>query len=409
MFRDLVRFKNSGNLVTLLQGLVVADALACEIDETFPYFARQFQEDIGRWSSMLNGLQHEIFEDIVQVVWRRSYDLAAHQTHDSVSDMQRFRDIITRFTIFSENLRPQRRHDGPRGTSLRHLREKFPRQSAKPDVLIQEDQSFDGNGPETIAGVLAQLTRDTDSSDSDEEFDLGDFIHLDALAEEPSVEKKKAVSRLASRNPDSGVDDDPTVVSLLSSVAFSTILIWISKTSYGSYDSVSMALDSFKPGYSRSCALVEQALGFAANADEDQAVTQKTGGIDLHVSRMKSYIRQKNSAPTFVSTPSTTSTTSIRSTARTSVSSPSASSFVSTDYTTDADSTAATGSARRLRCLSIQCPKTFSSVSNRNKHVREGCGFRDKKGYQCRNNGCKKVLTTKWYRNTHEEERCRFR
>ena len=82
----------------------------------------------------------------------------------------------------------------------------------------------------------------------------------------------------------------------------------------------------------------------------------------------------------------------------------SGSSFLASDFSSD------TGRpALRLRCLSAKCPKTFSSVSNRNKHMREGCPFRDKKGYPCRNESCSKVLTTKWYRNTHEQSRCRFR
>ena len=56
-----------------------------------------------------------------------------------------------------------------------------------------------------------------------------------------------------------------------------------------------------------------------------------------------------------------------------------------------------------------KCSKTFSSVSNRNKHMREGCSFREKRGYKCRNDNCTRVLSTRWYRNTHEQTRCRFR
>lgn len=69
----------------------------------------------------------------------------------------------------------------------------------------------------------------------------------------------------------------------------------------------------------------------------------------------------------------------------------------------------------RLRCQYAGCAKTFSSVSNRNKHMREGCqrgggGAGERRaGYRCRREGCARVLTTKWYRNTHEAERCRFR
>ncbi|KAH7309503.1 hypothetical protein B0I35DRAFT_82693 [Stachybotrys elegans] len=84
----------------------------------------------------------------------------------------------------------------------------------------------------------------------------------------------------------------------------------------------------------------------------------------------------------------------------------SGSSFLSTDLSS---TDTAARSRSSVRCLSHRCPKSFSSVSNRNKHMREGCAFRDKKGYPCRNNLCTKVLTTKWYRKTHEQTRCRFR
>jgi hypothetical protein len=67
------------------------------------------------------------------------------------------------------------------------------------------------------------------------------------------------------------------------------------------------------------------------------------------------------------------------------------------------------GSASKPRLACPQCQRTFSTVSNRNKHVREGCAHRQKNGYRCRHPHCTKVLTTKWYRNTHEQERCRYR
>src|SRR5690606_18562151 len=84
----------------------------------------------------------------------------------------------------------------------------------------------------------------------------------------------------------------------------------------------------------------------------------------------------------------------------------------STLHGTDMDLSQSLGAVphpTRLRCLSANCQKTVSSASNRNKHMREGCQYREKTGYRCRNEHCPKVLTTKWYRNTHEAERCRYR
>jgi hypothetical protein len=57
-----------------------------------------------------------------------------------------------------------------------------------------------------------------------------------------------------------------------------------------------------------------------------------------------------------------------------------------------------------------QCEKTFSSVSNRNKHIREGCRFGEKSTYPCsyQTLGCTKSLSSYWYRQRHEEDRCKY-
>ncbi|KAM0438976.1 hypothetical protein ACHAPT_001737 [Fusarium lateritium] len=57
-----------------------------------------------------------------------------------------------------------------------------------------------------------------------------------------------------------------------------------------------------------------------------------------------------------------------------------------------------------------QCEKTFSSVSNRNKHLREGCRFREKSRYPCSYQvlGCTKSLSSFWYQQQHEKDRCKY-
>lgn len=57
-----------------------------------------------------------------------------------------------------------------------------------------------------------------------------------------------------------------------------------------------------------------------------------------------------------------------------------------------------------------QCEKKFSSVSNRNKHIREGCRFGEKSTYPCSYQalGCTKSLSSYWYQQRHEEDRCKY-
>ncbi|RSL94819.1 hypothetical protein CEP52_012431 [Fusarium oligoseptatum] len=57
-----------------------------------------------------------------------------------------------------------------------------------------------------------------------------------------------------------------------------------------------------------------------------------------------------------------------------------------------------------------QCEKTFSSVSNRNKHIREGCRLGEKSTYPCRYQalGCTKSLSSYWYQRRHEADRCKY-
>lgn len=69
-----------------------------------------------------------------------------------------------------------------------------------------------------------------------------------------------------------------------------------------------------------------------------------------------------------------------------------------------------------LQPTQTQCPKcnkSFSSVKNRNKHIRYDCKYGATEQFPCRNAGCRRgsqhPFTRKSYRDTHERERCRTR
>jgi hypothetical protein len=185
------------------------------------------------------------------------------------------------------------------------------------------------------------------------------------------------------------------------------------------------------PGYARSHAILEEYLDLVHGARPHRPSSISSTRMSSFRDPAKSYgsARSLDSAPyTHVQTPS--SGFSSLSPSELTLPSPSSSKYVFSfahkehfhrgsplihcspycvTHPTSTPSPEASRATKRLPCISAQCPKTFSNVSNRNKHMREGCAFREKRGYRCRNSCCTKVLTTKWYRDTHEKERCRFR
>ncbi|KAL2670758.1 hypothetical protein Neosp_014560 [[Neocosmospora] mangrovei] len=76
--------------------------------------------------------------------------------------------------------------------------------------------------------------------------------------------------------------------------------------------------------------------------------------------------------------------------------------------TTPSPTTTTTTIKKKPSCP--QCEKKFSSVSNRNKHIREGCRLGEKSTYPCsyQTLGCTKSLSSYWYRQRHEEDRCKY-
>jgi hypothetical protein len=75
----------------------------------------------------------------------------------------------------------------------------------------------------------------------------------------------------------------------------------------------------------------------------------------------------------------------------------------------DRATTTAASPSTQKRCPT--CGKWFSSVTNRNKHIRFDCKYASTERFPCRNAGCRRgperPFTRESYRNEHEQKCCR--
>jgi hypothetical protein len=96
------------------------------------------------------------------------------------------------------------------------------------------------------------------------------------------------------------------------------------------------------------------------------------------------------------------------------MSSSSMGSYASTELMNNTNSpdraiTTTTSPSTQKRCPT--CGKRFSSVANRNKHIRFDCKYASTERFPCRNAGCRRgserPFTRESYRNEHEQKYCR--
>lgn len=400
-FREITRNKAPSSLVEVLRVLLVADALGCHIPYASDDLALEFTNDLGRWRTLLQGSEKKMFDEIVCAVWNIDTVPTLDMPENDPDKLYRFQELIQNLISLGDIKHLKSRSSGSRlRTVQRQLKSRkrkpvLRRRADRPPVL--PDGSF-----QSIGSVLGRLTHDTDSFYEDD-VDLGEFIDFDAFGLE--CDDPKPTQSSDSMEPTvEWKDVHPIVVLVFASVAFSIILTAVSTIQDPPEEHKPRAFPGAAPGYGRSCAVVE---GFLSFQSEDKLYDS---GIDVrsvgeewsspYIQEMKK-ASQRNSRLRSLN-PAGMPSASL--TVAASMSSPSGSSFISTDFSSP---DTARSTERRIKCLS--CHKTFSSVSNRNKHMREGCAKIERKGYVCRNESCTKVLTTKWYRKTHEQTRCRFR
>ncbi|KAH7141359.1 hypothetical protein B0J13DRAFT_556682 [Dactylonectria estremocensis] len=399
-FREITRNKAPSSLVEVLWVLVVADALGCQIPYASNDLTLEFTNDLGRWKTLLQGSERTMFDEIVCAVWNVDTVPTLDLPESDPDELYRFQELIQNLISLEDT---KHLKSGSSGSRLRAVQrqlksqKKTMRRQRADRPPVQPIGSF-----QSIGSVIRELTRDTDSFHEDE-IDLEDFIDLDAFGVAPVDSNPASCSESLEPHVE-WKDVHPIVVLLFASVAFSIALTAVSTIQDPREEQEPKVLSRVAPGYGRSCAIVEGFLSFQSEDKlYDSGIDVRSAGEEWaspYIQEMKKAsqrnCRLRSLNP--VGTPSASLTVP------TSMSSPSGSSFMSTDFSSP---DTARSTKRRVKCLS--CQKTFSSVSNRNKHMREGCAKIERKGYVCRNESCTKVLTTKWYRKTHEQTRCRFR
>ena len=170
-----------------------------------------------------------MFDDIAKAMWD-IHDVSAL----SGSDMRP--DELYHFQELIQNLiSPQGPHNRSPSkkymnfdTRLRSIRKQIldRKRDMESNKASRRRRSQDSAPFRNIGAVLGRLTKDTDSV-GDDDIDLGDFIHLDALqAESTEGSISQASSGLLPRTP--WKDIDSTVVFLLASMAFAIVLIMVS-------------------------------------------------------------------------------------------------------------------------------------------------------------------------------------
>lgn len=260
-----------------------------------------------------------MFDEVVQAIWGVTNVSSLEIPQSGPDEVYYFQELIQNIVSLEQmGSRLSRKH-----TSLGvHLQSIRRRAQERKRVALQARNRLkaaeETTGFQNIGSVLGRLTKDTDSAD-EEEIELGDFIHLDALQEEPdeTYDGTQTHSEAPEFRPSAPWKDiHPVVVFLLASVAFSVVLALISSKPFQClcdvfHDSILMsyaaiqdcledhiigAIHQLPSGYSRSCAIVENFLSIKTEpwrsnmgADIRPASTTRGGAL---IAMMKASARR---------------------------------------------------------------------------------------------------------------------
>ncbi|GKT66799.1 ankyrin repeat protein [Colletotrichum tofieldiae] len=408
-FRGLMQDSPPSTLPEVVDSLLVANAIYLTLfthDETIFF---QFVNDLDRWRSILPASSQVLFDDLALRMWAYtpSGDVPSEPDPDSLSH---FQDLVQNLILLEKRKESAPSRVSTPGSRLAAIQRAFENQETH--LGFSQGQAIPGR---------SQSCQSSYANSSTQRDDLvwAEFLHMEQLEDTASRQTGPSSAEVG------GWEDllSATML-LLVSVAFAIVLALILSMREPIFSltrsvadaradlhsaSGECAFDAFASmpaGYARCCALVAAYLEMhgipirSSHADANSATSFFTSqspayGSDACMTPSSSFsslntlgVRRNVSSSSISSMGSAGASSSSRPASR--------------DHRTRGD---------RLPCLAAQCTKTFSSVSNRNKHLREGCAFtREKRqGYQCRNGPCARVLTTKWYRDTHEKDRCRFR
>ncbi|KAK2039316.1 hypothetical protein LZ31DRAFT_86860 [Colletotrichum somersetense] len=401
-FRDLMQDSPPSTLPEVVDSLVVANAIYLALfthDETI---SSQFVNDLDRWRSVVPASSQHLFDDVALRMWAYTPSGAA-ASEPGPDNMSHFQELVQSLIGLEKRKETAPSRMISPGSRLAACQRAFEDQDTGPG--FSQGQAIPGR---------SQSRQSSYGGSSAQRDDLiwAEFLHMDQFEDPALGQTGPSLAEPA------GWDDViPATMLLMVSVAFSVVLALILHVHSTAGKPALDAFTSTPAGYARCCTLLAAYLAMhgvsvSRHRDDDANVAMQSFtpvspgyGSDACITPSSSF--------------SSLNTLGVRRNE----------SFSSISSAENAGATSSASSRQTLRdqqqhhhhrqqqrgdrlpCLTPRCAKTFSSVSNRNKHLREGCAFtrERRQGYQCRNGPCAKVLTTKWYRDTHERERCRFR
>ncbi|KAK1975549.1 hypothetical protein LZ30DRAFT_349864 [Colletotrichum cereale] len=393
-FRGLMQDSPPSTLPEVVDSLVVANAIYLALFTHDDTISTQFVNDLDRWRSVLPAPLQGFFDDIALRMWAYTPSGAAASEPDP-DNLSHFQDLVQSLVTLEKRKETVPSRMFRAGSSLAAYQRAFEDQDTNPE--ISQGQAIPGR---------SQSCQSSYGSSSTQRDDLAwaEFLHMEQFEDTASGQTGPSLAGTA------GWDDVlPATVLLLVSVAFSIVLALIlhlhSRPGKPALDAFTWTL----AGYTRCCALLAAYLathGISIRPPLEDADV----AVPLFTSQSPAYGSDACITPS--SSFSSVNTPGMRrNVSSSSISTETAGAALSSSLLASRDQHRHQQRGERLPCLTPRCAKTFSSVSNRNKHLREGCAFtrERRQGHQCRNGPCAKVLTTKWYRDTHERERCRFR
>ncbi|TIC90064.1 hypothetical protein CH35J_011958 [Colletotrichum higginsianum] len=391
-FRGLMQDSPPSTLAEVVDSLLAANAIYLTLfphDETLFF---QFLNDLDRWRSILPASSQFLFDDLALRMWAYTPSGEVPSEHEP-DNLLHFGDLVHNLILLEKRKESVPLRTPTSGSRLVAVQRIFENQETHSGS--SQAQAIPGSSQSCQGSSHAR------SSTQRDELSWSEFLHMEHF-------EGTASTQAGPSSTDVEVWEDllPATMLLLVSVAFSIVLAFILDLHSVPGRSAVGIFASTLPGYARCCALVMAYL-------EIYGIPVRTSPVDPGSARQPSASQSSPYASDALITPSSSFSSLSTLGARRNLSSSSISSMGSVATSPASRSTSREHRNRgdRLPCLTPQCAKMFSSVSNRNKHLREGCAFtREKRqGFQCRNGPCGRVLTTKWYRDTHERERCRFR
>ncbi|KAF4459002.1 ankyrin repeat [Fusarium albosuccineum] len=437
--RRLLRNEAPLGLVEVIKILLVADALICLIPHANE-LKDQFITDLRRWKILLDEAEMNTFDELVCTAW----EIEAVPTTilpGTRDDTCRFGELVRALVSCRDSKPPRARSYGIRLRAIQRQMKSRERDPKRLERVMQRSNSQSEGSSYEKEPEPPDPSFDTDAF-------LREYVELDALVGDLGCPGDTPLPESLSQR--SGLEViEPRVTLLLESVAFTAVLTVASSIQDDLEDGCNSQLLARSPaGSCRSYAIVDEFLSFKSEDgfSYDSGIGMGSP-VKPSVSRWMQEMREasENSYPLSPCSLEPTSLAAANSWPgfgipaapgidmenwRESEIPPvdmfhtpvsldpyqyadafqSQESHVSATESSTATPKSPAAATAKEKPTCSKCGKAFSSISNRNKHLKEGCKFRQKVKHPCgfRHLGCTQELSTVWYRERHEQDRCPY-